>query len=138
MRFLFIATLAFLLMLSGWGCSLGPITASNDQAPNGTIVAQGSFVSVASGVEVVGTATVYDQTGGAYIVRIALSKAPNESNMTLIAVIDGNRQSGLMLRSRSGSVNYNYTYSGNSLSPSWDKVIIRSAVNSRDYAEAIF
>jgi hypothetical protein len=117
------------------GCgqvTLGGGTA-NDAVPVGTIVAQGSFTSVASGKPVTGTVTVY-LASSIYIVRLQGLSTPSESGLFVRGVVNGIAAQDLALRSTSG--NQNYTFSSVPAGSIWAQVKIYSATANLDYGLA--
>jgi hypothetical protein len=108
----------------------------NDAVPTGTVVAQGTLASVASGKTVTGSVTVY-LSSSTYTVRVQGLSAPSESSLFVRGVYNvasGSTSQDLALRSTSG--NQNYVFSSVPAGSTWVQVKIRSATNNLDYGLA--
>jgi hypothetical protein len=112
-------------------CSSGS-GARNDQAPSGTVVAQGPFTS-GSGNTISGNVQVYDQGGGNYIVRLEnLSIAQPSASFQLQADISTSTSRLMVagaLQAYTGNVNYPCTAQEGS---SWSVVYIHQPGNQTD------
>jgi hypothetical protein len=109
-------------------------TVPNDPVPTGSIVAQGVFTS--SGTETVtGSAVVYSQGGGRFVVRLNNLDAYKEVGLQVRGVLD----SGTILdigglRAYTGNQNYSITTTSGS---GWSQVTIYSPRAVRDYGIAL-
>lgn len=129
-------------MLGGCGVvGIGGGTGLNDPAPSGTIVAQGSFAGQ-NGKAVSGTVSVYktscDASTCVFVVRLQNLSAPQESNLQLVATINGAVVANHpVLRASTGT--QNYAYSGLFASVVWNQVAIHPGalpVGNSDYGLA--
>ena len=132
MNFRVFTLAAGLLLLAYAGCGNVGAISPNDQPPNGTIVADGSF----TGSNVSGTATIYQLALGSYVVRLAQFSAPQETGLQVAATVDGKVATRVTLRATSGNQNYPFTYPVGSLVPQFDQVAIHSVQTNQDYGLA--
>ena len=110
-------------------------TTPNDQAPSGTVIGQGDFISL-NGKTVTGTAAVYNSEGSStsYTLRLNGISAPSETGLVIVITVNGEQLSPFALRSSSGSQNYSVYYEG---TPTFKQVTIRSPSANMDYGQAL-
>lgn len=124
---------AYLSLLMGGCGQIGIGSASlNDATPSGTLVASGQFFGV-NGKTASGAVSVYNQTTENYVIHLSGVTLPQENGLTLISVINGVTQSGVTLRSSSGSQNYSVTSTSNA---SFTLLRLFSPTHNQDYAQA--
>ena len=107
--------------------------ASNDPVPQGTIIAQGSFVGL-NGRTVSGTVTIYLTGIGMYTVRLAGLSIPSENGIQMITVVNDSSLTPITLSTGGGNKNYSITLDG---SVTWKQIRIYSAPNNLDYGQAL-
>ncbi|OFZ20195.1 MAG: hypothetical protein A2X94_09855 [Bdellovibrionales bacterium GWB1_55_8] len=135
LRSLFLSGGLLLLSACGW-VDAGSGIAPNDPEPSGgQIVAQAELTPLA-GVTISGSVTIYDMSGGTYIIRISGLVAPAENGLVIIPIVNGSGVTSLALRTNTGT--QNYTVQSSQSSPRWEQVKIHSSPNNRDYAAALF
>ena len=104
----------------------GGTTIPNDPAPTGNIVAQGEFTGL-NGNTMNGTAEIYLNTSGRFIIRLVGITVPNESGLQVIGKADGREVYTSQLRFFNGSQNYSTNITSGQVT-TWDSVMIRSAI----------
>lgn len=117
------------LFLTGCGqVHLG--TSANDIAPNGTLLVTGPF----SGGSVSGTAMIYDQGNGSYILRLVSYVGPTGvSNVGAVITGNGQNVATIPLTISSGTKNYGF---GAASGYTFSAVTIRNLANSTDISVA--
>lgn len=112
---------------------LGASSNPNDATPSGTAIAFGSFTGL-NGKTVSGGVTVYDQQGGAYVVRLEGVVFPSDTTLQMIPTVDGSALGSYLVRASSGTMNISVTAS---VGAQWNKITIHSASKNMDYAQAM-
>jgi hypothetical protein len=120
------------LTISAIACGRGGAIL-NEPEPSGDIVAQGSFTSL-NGRSVTGTATVYRQATGAYVLRLGGVSTPEEIGLSIILTYNGSLSSTTPLRSYTGSQNYSLSLPS---ATEFNRVTIRSTSANLDYGQAL-
>ncbi|MEK6706302.1 MAG: hypothetical protein AABZ06_10985 [Bdellovibrionota bacterium] len=132
MRIILLTFLCSVIVFCGQ-ITLGPPVAFNDPEPQGTIIAQGSFVGL-NGRTVSGTSTIYLTDIDVYTIRLAGFSIPAESGIQMIAVVNDSSLTPVTLSTSGGNKNYSITLSG---SVTWKQIRIHSAPNNLDYGQAL-
>jgi hypothetical protein len=100
--------------------------AANDLAPSGTLLASGAF----SGTQISGSALVYSQSSGSYILRLVSFSAPGLTNLQAVVTGNGSTVATITLITTSGTKNYSFNAASGL---TFNAVTIRSATTSTDY-----
>lgn len=95
----------------------------NESAPDGTILAQGSFTG-ANGQTVTGNAFIYFIGLGSYAVRVTSLSTPDETSLQIVVTANGVDVTTQSLRANSG--NQNYYFSTSNIS-TWTSVSVRKS-----------
>ena len=119
------------LLAGACGILPGGKAVPNDGKPIGTITAQGTFTSLASGKTVTGAAVIYQLTSDmTYVVRLEGLVAPSETNLQVVGEAGGTEPFTQQLRANQGTMNYPTGLGGGSNPLTWTAVYIRSPSNS--------
>ncbi len=123
----------FILFFLFSGCGKGTVSAPNDPAPTGTIVAQGQFAGLNS-KSVSGVAVIY-QTGSSYVARLEGISVPNEAGLQVVVKTSTTTVLQTTLRNISGTQNYSFSVSDGAVT--WSSVTIHSTATNLDYGTAL-
>lgn len=125
-----LVSVAFVLARCGIPLGSGP---PNDQAPSGTIVAQGAFTSL-NGQAVSGTAIIYRVNGAEFIARLQGIAMPSGGGYQ-VRVINGSATVlSTALRATEGSQNYSFTVASPA---SWNSVDVYSPSAAANVSQAL-
>jgi hypothetical protein len=118
-------------MLFMAGCGVVHLgTSANDIAPSGTLVASGPF----SGGSVSGSALIYDEGNGSYVLRLVGYTGPTGvSNVGAVISAGGSTVAVIQLTVSSGTKNYSFS-AGTGYT--FNAVTIRNLANSTDISVA--
>lgn len=114
-------------------CGIIPVGGGtlNDPVPSGTVTYSGTFTGLGTNTAS-GTASIYNQSPGTYVLRLDGLNVPSQSNLNVVLTGSGTTWVNTSLRGTTGSQNYNFTASTNV----FDTSTIHSTSSNTDIASA--